>query len=420
MQTDTTVTACAWDAERCRWSVADRRRARRHEADALILATGQLAPARAAARSRARETFAGHSFHSAEWDHDYPLAGKRVAVIGTGASAVQFVPEIAPQVRATDRLPAHRQLVPAAQEPALPCRDQGGDRTRPGAAGVPAEVRVRVHRVAHARDPPPPHGRAPRRARARPAFMRSQLQGPGGAREGVAGLHVRLQAHPLQLALPAGAAARRTSSSSPTRSRASTAERDRHRGRRATRARLRDLGDRLQDQRLHVPDARSPAASGLEPARVLVRRRARAPRHLRARLPEHVRHVRAQHEHLGRLDHRLPRGAGGLHPPGARSGSARVGAGAIEVRARGRGRQRPRAAGALRRNRVDAVRLLVPRRERAASSPTGRATCASTSSRPRSWTQPSTASRRCPNASHCRDALRVPRRSNEAARCTTT
>jgi cation diffusion facilitator CzcD-associated flavoprotein CzcO len=43
-------------------------------------------------------TFAGKMFHSAEWDHGYELAGKRVAVIGTGASAVQFVPEIQPRV----------------------------------------------------------------------------------------------------------------------------------------------------------------------------------------------------------------------------------------------------------------------------------------------------------------------------------
>ncbi len=41
------------------------------------------------------DSFAGPSFHSAEWDHDVSLSGKRVAVIGTGASAVQFVPEIA-------------------------------------------------------------------------------------------------------------------------------------------------------------------------------------------------------------------------------------------------------------------------------------------------------------------------------------
>jgi cation diffusion facilitator CzcD-associated flavoprotein CzcO len=42
--------------------------------------------------------FAGTVFHSSRWNHDVDLAGKRVAVVGTGASAVQFVPEIAPQV----------------------------------------------------------------------------------------------------------------------------------------------------------------------------------------------------------------------------------------------------------------------------------------------------------------------------------
>ncbi|MFC6882713.1 MULTISPECIES: flavin-containing monooxygenase [Actinomadura] len=41
------------------------------------------------------ENFQGTAFHSAEWDHSYDLAGKRVAVIGTGASAIQFVPQIA-------------------------------------------------------------------------------------------------------------------------------------------------------------------------------------------------------------------------------------------------------------------------------------------------------------------------------------
>ncbi|MGV9545227.1 NAD(P)-binding domain-containing protein [Nocardia beijingensis] len=43
------------------------------------------------------ERFAGSAFHSSRWDHEEDLAGKRVAVIGTGASAVQFVPEVAKQ-----------------------------------------------------------------------------------------------------------------------------------------------------------------------------------------------------------------------------------------------------------------------------------------------------------------------------------
>lgn len=96
VRTDTEVTACSWDGERCRWNVetAD---GETYTAGALILATGQLhRPARPAIEGA--DTFAGHSFHSAEWDHSYSLAGKRVAVIGTGASAVQFIPEIAPAV----------------------------------------------------------------------------------------------------------------------------------------------------------------------------------------------------------------------------------------------------------------------------------------------------------------------------------
>lgn len=97
VQTDTTVTSCAWDAERCRWS-AQTADGAAHEADVLIVATGQLGQPSWPSVEGA-ESFAGHSFHSAEWDHDYPLAGKRVAVVGTGASAVQFVPEIAPAVQ---------------------------------------------------------------------------------------------------------------------------------------------------------------------------------------------------------------------------------------------------------------------------------------------------------------------------------
>ncbi len=45
-----------------------------------------------------RDRFAGPSFHSAQWDHSVDLAGKRVAVIGTGASAIQIVPDIADDV----------------------------------------------------------------------------------------------------------------------------------------------------------------------------------------------------------------------------------------------------------------------------------------------------------------------------------
>jgi cation diffusion facilitator CzcD-associated flavoprotein CzcO len=97
---DTEVTACRWDDGRAVWTV-ETARGVTYEADALVLATGQLHrpafPGGAADRGR----FAGRAFHSAEWDHRYDLRDKRVAVIGTGASAVQLVPEIAKQA---DRL----------------------------------------------------------------------------------------------------------------------------------------------------------------------------------------------------------------------------------------------------------------------------------------------------------------------------
>ncbi|WP_242884500.1 flavin-containing monooxygenase [Actinomadura litoris] len=58
------------------------------------------------------ERFRGTAFHSAEWDHSYDLAGKRVAVVGTGASAIQFVPEVA---RKADDLVVFQRTAPWIQ-----------------------------------------------------------------------------------------------------------------------------------------------------------------------------------------------------------------------------------------------------------------------------------------------------------------
>jgi 4-hydroxyacetophenone monooxygenase len=96
---DTQVEEAVFDEARALWRVTVKtsQGIETLEAEALITAVGQL--------NRPRfpdiagiETFAGPSFHSARWRHDVDLAGKRVAVIGTGASAFQFVPEIAPKV----------------------------------------------------------------------------------------------------------------------------------------------------------------------------------------------------------------------------------------------------------------------------------------------------------------------------------
>ncbi|RMI31359.1 flavin-containing monooxygenase [Nocardia stercoris] len=90
------VTAAEYDDATAGWTVrtAD---GTVHEADVVISAVGQLSRP-AFPDIPGIETFAGAAFHSAEWDHSVDLAGKRVAVIGTGASAIQFVPEIAPRV----------------------------------------------------------------------------------------------------------------------------------------------------------------------------------------------------------------------------------------------------------------------------------------------------------------------------------
>jgi cation diffusion facilitator CzcD-associated flavoprotein CzcO len=91
-----TVSSCTWDEDACRWRLATAE-GESYEADAIVLATGQLHQPSVPSIPGV-ETFTGHSFHSSRWDHDYPLTGKRVAVVGTGASAVQFIPEIAREV----------------------------------------------------------------------------------------------------------------------------------------------------------------------------------------------------------------------------------------------------------------------------------------------------------------------------------
>lgn len=64
---------------------------------ALITACGQLNRP-LMPQLEGLEDFSGPAFHSARWQHDVDLSGKHVAVIGTGASAIQFVPQIVPQV----------------------------------------------------------------------------------------------------------------------------------------------------------------------------------------------------------------------------------------------------------------------------------------------------------------------------------
>ncbi|GAA4707199.1 flavin-containing monooxygenase [Phytohabitans rumicis] len=88
------VTGAAWEGGR--WVIDTSRGA--YSADVLVVAAGPLCEP-SLPKLPGLEAFEGEVFHSARWNHEHDLAGRRVAVVGTGASAIQFVPAIAPDVR---------------------------------------------------------------------------------------------------------------------------------------------------------------------------------------------------------------------------------------------------------------------------------------------------------------------------------
>ncbi|MBF6455412.1 flavin-containing monooxygenase [Nocardia cyriacigeorgica] len=87
------VTGLDFDEEAGLWSIAVAGRRGRLRARAVVIASGPLSNA-SFPDIDGIDSFAGHKIHSARWDHDYDLTGKKVAVVGTGASAVQIVPEL--------------------------------------------------------------------------------------------------------------------------------------------------------------------------------------------------------------------------------------------------------------------------------------------------------------------------------------
>ena len=87
----------AWDDAAGHWRLATSRG--EFTADVVVAAGGPLSDP-AIPELAGLFTFGGTVFHSANWRHDHDLTGRRVAVVGTGASAIQFVPEIQPKVGA--------------------------------------------------------------------------------------------------------------------------------------------------------------------------------------------------------------------------------------------------------------------------------------------------------------------------------
>jgi cation diffusion facilitator CzcD-associated flavoprotein CzcO len=90
-----TVLEARWEDGPQRWHIETSGGA--FTADVFVSAAGALSDP-AIPQLPGIEKFQGKTMHSARWDHDYPLTGRKVAVIGTGASAIQFVPRIQPQV----------------------------------------------------------------------------------------------------------------------------------------------------------------------------------------------------------------------------------------------------------------------------------------------------------------------------------
>lgn len=91
------VCGAHFDEATARWTISTRS-GDTVIAKQFVLASGPL-HVPSIPKIRGLENFKGKVFHSAEWDHSYDLAGKNVVSIGTGGSAIQYVPEIAPQVK---------------------------------------------------------------------------------------------------------------------------------------------------------------------------------------------------------------------------------------------------------------------------------------------------------------------------------
>ncbi|GGT98851.1 flavin-containing monooxygenase [Streptomyces violascens] len=93
---DHEVTMMRWDAEQVWWEI-EVANGVTLTADVVVSATGPLSDPKMP-EIPGLASFPGKVFHSARWDHDYDLRGKRVAMVGTGASAIQIVPSIQPDV----------------------------------------------------------------------------------------------------------------------------------------------------------------------------------------------------------------------------------------------------------------------------------------------------------------------------------
>jgi cation diffusion facilitator CzcD-associated flavoprotein CzcO len=128
------VTSLAYDDARSTWSVRTATGST-YDAEVVINALGQLSNP-IVPDLPGRDSFAGDTFHSASWRHDVDLTGKRVAVVGTGASAIQFVPGIVDRVGAMTVFQRHAPYVVPKPDVEYPARHHRLMDKRPWLLGV--------------------------------------------------------------------------------------------------------------------------------------------------------------------------------------------------------------------------------------------------------------------------------------------
>ncbi|KQU45884.1 4-hydroxyacetophenone monooxygenase [Rhodococcus sp. Leaf278] len=129
LRTGCSVRSAKWDSIDHRWVLETE--GGTSTADHVVLATGALADP-AIPRIDGLEQFDGPVFHSSRWDHSVDLSGKRVAVVGTGASAIQFVPQIQPVVGALALFQRTAPWVMPRGDTSIPRRARTAMRVIPG------------------------------------------------------------------------------------------------------------------------------------------------------------------------------------------------------------------------------------------------------------------------------------------------
>ena len=272
LRPDTAITTVRWSDARRRWTLSTED-GPEHDFDVVVSAVGMLDVPHIPDIPGAQR-FRGRQFHSARWDHSKSTAGERVASIGTGASAVQYVPAIA---RKTAHLTVFQRtpiwIAPRFDFPFTPEQHELFERN-PADGAEAARRGLRCLRVVQLRR----RRRAdPRSDRAGPQLPHAQGGRPRVARKADAGLSRRLQA--------AADVARvvshvRVAQRQPGNDRHRRADRTggAHRRRRRTPRRHRHLRHRVQSRRLSRQHRRLRDRRP-SPARRMERRRGGLPRH---------------------------------------------------------------------------------------------------------------------------------------------